>query len=184
MKMKKFKDFINEDIRNLLTGKSDDEIKSVIDKMNILDRYREAITNKNFPLKYIPTQQEMEDNIEEIEERVKDYHQSYEDLFGGIEDTEFDYIIKDINKLRTKSKDSTISSLEITLLETIIKTFNDIENKDEEVNSYNSINSIPPIPDDYNIRFDHKRYYFIENMIKMVGGQKIVDLLKKRRNNK
>lgn len=59
---------INESVTSLLTGKSDDQIKSALDKLDIESKFR-SIIRHNFPKEYMPTEEEF---INYMENKIPD----------------------------------------------------------------------------------------------------------------
>lgn len=60
--MKKFKDFVNEDIKNILQPKSEEEIESKLSKISVLDKLQH-IDKFNLPEKYWPSNKEIVDYL-------------------------------------------------------------------------------------------------------------------------
>lgn len=63
--MKKFKDFLNESIKDVMLGKSEEEVKDAIKNMSIIQKY----LNKNVPEEYRPTKKEFQDYIIKVIEK-------------------------------------------------------------------------------------------------------------------
>lgn len=67
----KFYKYVNENIKDLLSGKSDEDVeKGLNDIENPFVRY-ETIINEDLPLKYLPTNKEMLDNLKDEPNTIK-----------------------------------------------------------------------------------------------------------------
>lgn len=160
--MKRFKQFINEDINDFLAPKSEKEIKSAIKDMNIMDKIS-LINKKELPEKYKPTIEEIRNSMDDVQQwydrMKKSLDFEYRDFIGGIEQNEYDNIINKLIELKEKEKNLTITAKEKAMSEFISKMI-DIINKDDNVNL------------DFNTSYHRRIRFIIDNMTRWFGSVK------------